>query len=153
MDIPKEFRWTTQDGRVLDIRWMDSIHLVHSFNMIARKTNLRVDAAMSVRGAITAELITMIAIRDEIKARQLMLFTAAKQPAQIVVPNAREDFKTLCMLRAILDVRPKLKNLEEIVEHFKDAPGRYIEHVVSCADPKWVPVVAKFAEYRLARTA
>lgn len=135
--------WTTQDGRVLQIAWMDSSHLVNSFNMVVRKNNL--NPAQAARAGFDGRNQPFAALRDEIKSRQLYIWRPDGQLVAQGVP--REDFKTLCMLRAILDAKPA--NVEEIVELFHRNPTSYSEHVLTCADPKWTPVVTKFVEYRL----
>lgn len=133
--------WTTMDGRVLEIRWMHSQHLVNTVNFVLQRNNLS-------RAQLEAPAMTvpaLIALRDEVKARQLYCWAPGNQLVKLDVP--KEDFKTLCMLRAIIDTQPK--GVHDIIELFHRNPVSYSEHVLTCADPKWIPVVTKFAEYRL----
>jgi hypothetical protein len=132
--------WTTMDGRQIEIRWMQSQHLVHSLNMIMRKNRLTKRHLLTRNDQLLNVFVTEV--------RERGLWQWAEAPIeQLYVPTLRETPAQLCMLRAILDVKPK--NWEDIIGLFKQNPEQYIAHVLSCADPKWVPVVAKFTEYRL----
>lgn len=140
--------WVTNDGRHMVIKWMTSRHLVNSFNMMMRKWNMLADTVTVMARQVSGGAQILCFMRDEIQSRQLYHWSDSKQPAQLIAADVpREDHKTLCMLRAILDTRPK--GLEDIIELFHRNPASYTEHVLNCADPKWHWVKIKFTQYRL----
>ena len=136
--IPPGFMWKTNDGRVLDIRWMDSAHLANSFNMLCRKHGLTEDTAYAagMKGTILPNMI------DELRVRGHFNWVASFN--QIAVPMTREPKQVLCMFRALMDhAMPEtgrqllghFGSVNEFLERF-DVPG---------------VVIASFAAYRLER--
>lgn len=138
--IPPGFTWRTNDGRVLDIRWMDSTHLVNSFNMLCRKHSLTL-VNFEQRAPVSRDNI-LGNMADELRARGYFEWTP--QFNQIAVPKTRESKQVLCMFRALVDhAMPEtgrqmlghFGSVNEFLERF-DVPG---------------VVVASFAAYRLER--
>jgi hypothetical protein len=140
--------WATQDGRSLDIRWMDSKHLVRSFNMLIRRNN------MSVRAAERQDTMFFAAMRSELKSRGLWKW----EGNQIVIdPVSRETFKIMCMLRAMLDtniVWPPGREMIAVVTKLRIEGEAFINKVMQAMHhdphPDWYRLVTKFTEYRLA---
>lgn len=141
--MTKPVLWITQDGRKIPVLWMTSKHLVYAFNMMLRKYGIE---RSTVRSHVRGNGHVFDAMHDELQARGLMKWNGSND--QLCTSSVRETPAQLCMLRALIDVKPK--NCEEIIGHFYNAPDRMVEHINSHADPKWMPVRAKFAEYRLA---
>lgn len=139
----REAIWTTKDGQRIPVLWMASGHLVNSFNMLLKKNNIAPAQVDRIAQSPKNEIFRVM--RDDIRARGLYNWA----PGDVLhkFDGTRETPPQLCMLRAIIDTKPK--NWEEIVDRLYQDRDRYIEHVLSCADPKWTPVVTKFVEYRL----
>lgn len=78
--------WTTNDGRRLEIIWMDSLHLYHSFRMVLRagKRNPALEAELKVRGLMVdggtprretpAQMIWVRALIDSGHTKELTRF-------------------------------------------------------------------------------
>lgn len=102
--------WTTQDGRVLVVKWMDSPHLVNSINLMIRQNRLRkVDA--SIRLELSSADRTkpgnwaFASMGQELRDRGL--FRWANEGSlvfpQLERPHVRESFEQLCLIRAVID--------------------------------------------------
>ena len=130
--------WTTQDGRTVEIKWMQSSHLVHSFNMILRKNGLNRDHVKKYEHhAVLGPMIS------ELKRRRLYTW----QPDDQLKPiKMRETPAQLCMLRALLDVLPA-PDVKPIEAFYKDPQGA-IEQML--ANPHQnARLLARFTSYRL----
>lgn len=137
----KEPAWTTMDGRTIPVRWMDSAHLVNSFNMLCRKNSMsRSDVGRRMAQPGNEVLKAMV---NELRARMLYNWRPDLQLDKSNVP--RETFTQLCMLRALIDCHYGPNE----IELFRDYPDSSIEHWTSTADPKWDRLKPKFFEYRL----
>lgn len=142
--------WTTQDGQTIPIRWMTSPHLVHSFNLLARRNkitfaNVKLTATKDKTGTVQAMI-------DEMTARQLYSWRPDDQLDTTSLP-ARESRLQLCLMRAMWDTGtwPGIlwpqdylqwlrRDAEGLLEQFeRDKPN----------DEKTRTVLAKFVEYRL----
>jgi len=140
--IPPEFQWKTNDGRVLDIRWMDSVHLVNSFNMLCRKHGLSKD----ITYAAVMEGTTLPNMTNELKARGFYNWGINGQANQLIIPRHREKVQALCMFRAMMD-----HGMTDAAELFLygDVP---LEHYLSESDRlDMKEVIASYAAYRLER--
>lgn len=149
--VPRDYRWETQDGRILDIRWMDSKHLVHSFNLACRR-NLMSRQRIDNMGEAMPWFTNM---REELKARFLYIWRPDDQIHIDGLP--RETLVAMCMLRAILDTKadaPGILDRHEVFKWLRQEP-EVIFHAyeIEKHKPKFTPLFTKFAEYRLARTA
>lgn len=134
--------WTTQDGRKIPIRWMESRHLVHSFNLLARRNNFgKSDVKLTMQRDKSGVVRAMV---DELRARMLYNWRPDQQLDTSKLP-ARETPKQLCMLRALIDCGYGV----EMLQLFREHPDASIEHWTSTADPKWDRVKVKFVEYRM----
>lgn len=144
--IDPHYQWQTQDGRTLDIRWMDSLHLVHSFNMLCRKHSLSRESVMKLAGSTNNRMITNMV--QELKSRRLMVWDDLHESQLEKTGVQRESFVTLCMLRALLDtgLSGEVKNLRRHPEHYIGQ----IHERVKAGEPTWAKVITKFTEYRLA---
>lgn len=162
MTIPEEFRWATNDGRTLDIRWMDSVHLAHSLNMVIRKNGGLKDmferiAADGFRAGVPVAH-NMI---QELKARSLyawqpdLVMKDGAYSNQLVVPKEREDIKAMCLMRAMWDTAtwPGTAWPQDYMKWIHRDMDGLLEHLERTkADEKVQIVLAKFAEYRLERS-
>lgn len=134
--------WTTQDGQTIPIRWMTSPHLVHSFNLVARRNQITHSNAKLI--AMKDKAGVLKAMIDELRSRMLYNWRPDGQLDTSKLP-ARETPKQLCMLRALIDCHYGV----EMLELFRQHPDVSIEHWTSSADPKWRAATVKFVEYRL----
>lgn len=133
--------WTTQDGRKIPVKWMDSAHLVNSFNMLCRKNSLsRNQVNLMMQQAGNEVFKAMV---NELRGRMLYNWRPDGQLDTSKVP--RETPAQLCMLRALLDCH---YGPNEILL-FRDHPDSSIQHWTSTADPKWDRLKPKFVEHRL----
>ena len=134
--------WKTQDGRTLDIRWMDSVHLVHSFNMLCRKHNLSSTNAEGA-GMSGSFIYNMI---NELKARGYFEWGGAQTPkyGQLVIPKYREKKAVLCMFRALRD-----HNIP--TEATRVIQGETPVDLILGGNGPWEKVIASFVAYRLER--
>lgn len=130
--------WTTQDGRTIEIKWMQSSHLVHSFNMILRKNRFkREHMDQFLKHATLGPMI------DELKCRYLYSW---RPDDQLVPTKVRETPVQLCMLRALLDVWP-MSDVGPIKAFHKDPQGA-IEQMLANPE-KNARLLARFTLYRL----
>ena len=91
--------WKTQDGRFIEYRWMQSQHLVHAINLVLRQVGIDSEEWYKFR---THRQIGLGI--QEIEARGLNVWANKEQ---LSVPLTRETPVQLCMLRALLDGRPR----------------------------------------------
>ena len=91
--------WKTQDGRFIEYKWMQSQHLVHAINLVLRQSNI--DSEEWYRFRAHRQIGLGI---QEIEARGLDVWANKEQ---LSVPLTRETPVQLCMLRALLDGRPR----------------------------------------------
>lgn len=82
--------WTTKDNVRLEVIWMDSVHLAHSVNMLLNRAPIAQVAASGVY--------------KEAVARGMIGKYHDGTP--LVTPKRRETPDEMCMLNAILEVRP-----------------------------------------------
>ena len=82
--------WTTNDGQKLDVRWMDSVHLAHSFNLVLRRVGL-------TRGKTST-------VYPEIMHRRMLPDNYDSAP--VAIPTERETPDEMCMLNAVLNIHP-----------------------------------------------
>jgi hypothetical protein len=128
--------WKTLDGRVLVIKWMDSVHLVNSTNMqISKLTGF-----MYQRMAVLTAKSTLY---PELKARRLWEEDKARS-LKLVVPTHRETPVEMCVLRAILDTEPAL------MQHWVD-DREEITKLILGGGRRYQKIYLKFTEYRLTR--
>lgn len=135
----KAATWTTQDGREIEIQWMQTSHLVHSFNMILRNNGLSRETVTRYVGRTHPVIASMV---REIRTRGCYSW---RPDDTLVTVNVRETPVQLCMLRAIIDsgddpripVTDYLRNMDWYVNTITKRPNEY---------PR---IITKFAEYRL----
>ena len=164
--IPEQFRWTTNDGRTLDIRWMDTTHLTNTVNLILRKNSIdrrRLEEALRKK-AHNASTEAFLNMARELKARFQLDWRVqvkdGKEHDQITCSTlARESVKTMCMVRAMLDtnVFPGLCDRHETMKWLRHEPEVIFQQIENYAARPPVPedvarLIAKFTEYRLERT-
>jgi len=145
--------WTTQDGRVLEIKWMDSIHLVHSVNMLMRKNSL--NHLDLVKSLIMADK-SFGPMLQELKDRKLYAYDKLATPAQFTVPTHRESPIEMCMLRALIDtgIDDRIVRADPTFgwKVFRNNPEAHRNLVAGAASVSPACVVAelwvKFVEYR-----
>ena len=146
--------WTTDDGRVLDIRWMDSKHLVNAVNLISR--NNRLDRVGVERVVLADKNARFRAMVDEIRARRLWYWSydANKGYDQLQRPDFRETFEQMCLMRAYLDSGVQWPGTLDpygvlsCIRHQFESALLSLQHAVRCGDGE--PILAKYMEYRLA---
>lgn len=158
--IPTGRVWKTQDGRVLDIHWMDTLHLARTFNLLIRNNHLDRQRAEHIKSDKNAHFVAM---REELKNRGAYKWSGAPVISngeffeQIIVEGVqREDIKTLCMMRAMLDTNifwpPKkpgaIRDLRESSVVTLDAIHKV---AATKPHPDWHKLLTKFTEYRLER--
>lgn len=148
--------WTTQAGETIEVRWMTTPHLIHSFNLVMRQNNFsraKVERRMKLnKGDVFQAMYHEIAIRQQVRWR----------PDDQLDINGiqRETPLQLAMLRALLDTRyPPAEEVvrgidsrpfDELIPSFYYRAQTVIDQVF--ADPvKYAPVITKFTEYRMAQ--
>lgn len=163
--IPDEFQWKTNDGRVLDIRWMDTQHLTNCVNLVMRNSSIsraRVEQGWPrPHNQATAVFMNMV---KELQARSPLEWTT-KDDGRVVldqiVPTTlmREDLKTMCLMRAMLDTNihwPQVVSRHDAMRTLRMAPESVFlsieQHRASNPHPDLFKLLAKFTEYRLERT-
>lgn len=166
MPTPAEFRWQTQYGRELDIRWMDTQHLTNSVNMVIRKNDLdrrKVEAMVRTPQVMPGNLVFVNMVK-ELQARYPLEWTFVKRGVeesdQITCDTlVREDLKTMCLLRAMLDTNihwPQVVERHVAMRALRLAPESVFlsieQHRVNNPHPDLFRLLAKFTEYRLCRT-
>lgn len=138
--------WTTQAGEKIEVAWMTTPHLIHSFNMVMRKNNFSPDGvAVRIRKNLGD---VFQAMHTELRRRQRLRWQAPGTPAQnqLQLDGARRETpQQLAMLRAILDTAPLT---DSISVEFMANPDKVIERIMTVpyADRD---IAAKFIEYRL----
>lgn len=111
--------WTTQDGRVLDPKWMDSQHLINAINLIIRNQM----AHESKAGIVRRFEAIKHAVWMEAKARELINWVPQgmpHDPYQLCRPNRpRESTADLCAMHACrhLCIRPLIFSFDELARH------------------------------------
>lgn len=103
--------WTDRQGRKHEIKWMDSLHLVHSANMMLRQN----------KTWLTNAGLPML---EELCSRGLYFYQHAP-PHQLVIPPYRESTIEMCMLRAILDTLGS----GGLLKKFREGPAQFIEEL------------------------
>lgn len=82
--------WTTKEGVRLQVIWMDSVHLAHSVNMLLKRAAMNAVAGSGVyKEAIARGMIGKY-----------------HDGTPLDIPKRREMPDEMCMLNAILGVRP-----------------------------------------------
>ena len=115
--------WKTNDGKAMEIIWMDSVHLYHSWMMTARngRHNFK--------------------LRDELEARGL-------DPKD--VPKLRETLVQLCWVRAIIDSAGPSRNHFKL-KLFYENPERWITDTAASTVPINMKIAARATWHRLTR--
>lgn len=134
--------WMTQDGRRLDIRWMQSQHLAHSVNMVMRKSNIQFRSLTAMRKVKPNPFVIMLRELDDRK----ILSESVRAINQVHIYPLRETLLELCMLRAIIDTR---RDPTPMLENFRAFPAEFIQSAISQQYDE--ALVVKFTEYRLLR--
>lgn len=133
--------WKTKEGEKLEIAWMQSVHIVHSFNMMLKKQQWsRQQAEQRVRLNMQDAFENMY---EELRRRRFLRWSGDFIVA-VAVP--RETPKELAMLRAILDTAPQST---AISQSFRKDTQAFIDKIM--AQPG-SPEAVKFVEYRLAHS-
>lgn len=116
--------WTTNSGQVLEIKWMDSVHLCHSWRLTVRNG------------------------RENPYLRQ-ELFTRCLYDHQLgeTLLDRRETKEELCWLRALIDSDAPY---DQIPEFHRDR-ARFIKRVLSESVPFSRRTIALATKYRLTR--
>ena len=138
--------WTTMQGDKIPIKWMDSIHLIHSFNMVCRKNSIT-----ALNWQKWGDDKVMVAFVAELDSRGLLKWASHSSTfSQLdTVQVIRETPVELCMLRALIDT-----GSPSLVKSFRRDRQRFIDQVIFDAqfgEPDAVRLNAKFVEYRLGR--
>lgn len=153
--------WTTNDGKVLDVKWMDSQHLINSINLIVRKNKLDRKKVDELVANTTPPNKGFAAMVNEAKARHLWLWAWDSNKAidQLQRPRHREDHNTMCLLRAMLDTGvtwPQVVNGQMAIGFLQQSPEvTFMGIDQALADPAEKDnaalhtLVAKYTEYRL----
>lgn len=132
--------WKTEDGRTIEFRWMQSQHLVHAINLVLRTNNIDSEEWDKFKMHRTIGLGL-----QEIEHRGLNVWTST---AQLSVPSVRETPIQLCMLRALLDGRPRPSR--ENVNMFYANPDEYIEAMQQHRNEEGISELwARFVAYRV----
>jgi hypothetical protein len=116
--------WMTNNGQQLEIIWMDSMHLYHSWMMTARNGRHN------------------YALRDELEARGL-------DPDK--VPGLRETPEQLCWVRAILDCDRSYTMKKLALRDFYANPTGWHSKQLSNYGLAAEPIIALAVKYRLTR--
>ncbi len=138
--------WRTAAGENIQIRWMQSTHLVHTMNKVIRDNDIsRHYLNLLTRGSPRVKANIVLQLHDELKQRGLAVFESGPAQPQYKVPNVRETPTQLCILRAILDAEhaPKIP-----VSAFYENPQKVVDTILENGT-LYPDLVAKFAEYRL----
>lgn len=146
MKAPKPHVWRTQQGEVIEVQWMTSLHLVHSFNMVMRNNRFDANAARRRLAMVNDAFSTMY---REIDRRGLLHWAASGNSNfdQLRTDGIkRETPAQLAMLRAVLDTEPKAS----MSVTFQEDPQAYVEHIL--ANPGgYQKEIVLFTQYRLER--
>jgi hypothetical protein len=160
--------WTTNDGRALVIKWMDSQHIANSINMVIRKNKLRkVDASIMLELANAdrdkAGNWAFASMGQELRDRGLFKWgTAADMdglPPQLERPDMRESFEQLCLIRALIDTGkswPGTTSFHDAMSCIRYQFESAIVDLKNCVRRQWVgsadasAILIKYVEYRLA---
>lgn len=137
--------WRTKQGEMLEIKWMDSVHLAHSLNLVLN--TLINGTALLARSP--AEKYKWAVDRSELYAElnSRKLATFRLDEGKFEPPATRETPLQMCMLRAILETDNGhalnvWNNDREYTFDLIAGPNR---------TGYWEPVYFKFAQYRLQR--
>lgn len=150
--IPSKYLWMTQSGDKLDIRWMASAHLVHAANMLMRKNGIKLRQI----DAIT-EAHVFRSMISEIRARGLYSAeTLQYSYDQFIVPKfAREDYKTLCLMRAFFDMGRSWPGILDVhgalscIRHQFESALQSLQSYAEKGNEDAQQILTKFTEYRL----
>lgn len=137
--------WTTIDGRKIEIRWMQTKHLVNAFNKIIRDNGFdrrKVELRVSTRSTRKVPPDTLDAMYAELRVRGV--YNWIHGLSQLHVPSIREKPVELCMLRALLDNDVD----ENFVDKFMGDPEGMTATILRDG-LRYPNVIAKFAEYRM----
>ena len=130
--------WKTQDGRFIEYRWMQSQHLVHAINLVLRQVGIDSEEWYKFR---THRQIGLGI--QEIEARGLDVWANKEQ---LSVPLTRETPVQLCMLRALLDGRPRAS--VATMRMFYTNPDEFIDAIQRhCTEHE--ELWARFIAYRV----
>lgn len=139
--------WTTQDGVPIEVQWMTTPHLIHSFNMLLRKNNFnRVTTEQRIARTTNDVFGAMYA---EIDKRQRLKWNMLVEGANKIDVDGvkRETPVQMAMLRAVLDTG---KQFDKLSMNFHNHPQSAVDQIM--ADPvKFEKEIVKFTEYRLAQ--
>lgn len=145
MSAPKQHMWRTQAGETIEVKWMASIHLVHSFNMVMRNNKF---SANDARHRLARDNL-LTAMYREIDRRGLMHWAPSSNSSfdQLLTDGIkRETPAQLAMLRAMLDTEPTAS----MSAKFQEDPQAYLEYIL--ANPgDYQKEIVLFTQYRLER--
>jgi hypothetical protein len=141
--------WTTAEGKTVEYAWMTSVHLVHTYNVLANRNDLTREQWPTL--ALNEQVGMMI---QELKARGLVQWVnngsgPLERLDRLAVPEHRETPLQMCMLRALLDVKPR--SAPDIVRLFRQDMDKYIAVVERCVnkDERDRDIWTLFISYRV----
>ncbi len=133
--------WKTRGGKVLEIAWMDSIHLIHAFNM-----QLRQIVGMGLTAPQALELAAAkSSIYPEVVARGLLRIEPSEKQCSLPRNKKRETLVEMCMLRAILDTN----DARALTLWNSDREFAFQSITKQNRAREWEPIYLLFAKYRL----
>jgi len=158
--------WITNDGRVLDIQWMDSQHLANSINLVIRNSNLKkVDASimleLSNADRNKSGNWAFASMGQELRDRGLFRWAneGTLVAPQLERPDVRESFEQLCLIRAVIDTGKSWPGTTSFYDAMSCIRYQFESAMVDLenhARRQWVgyananAILAKYMEYRLA---
>jgi hypothetical protein len=144
--------WTTNDGRHIEVRWMQSQHLVHSFNMLLRKHSLhRATVELRLRAVNRARDIVTHMVQ-ELRDRGLYIW---KTQTELSIPDVRETPAQLCILRALIDANKSWPGIldfhgaKSCIWYQFDSALDQLQREAATGHKDACAILAKFTEYRL----
>jgi len=128
-------KWQTKDGQLLNVAFMDSVHLLHSANMVIR--NYANQPVYRANFAVSSSVY-----KEAIKRGYKPIDKQPGSAFRITNFVYRESRKQLCMLQALLEVsshnaqpRPFTpEQLDDYIERSKDHPelfARYLHYLMT----------------------
>lgn len=90
-------KWKARDDTVYDTKWMDSVHLAHSFNLLLRRLS------PMILGSRIETIKERSDIYDEVARRGLLEWQENSTDYQIRIPEQRETVAQLAYWHAIFE--------------------------------------------------
>jgi len=139
--------WTTREGKVIDVKHMDSVHLVHSLNMVIR--------------AISGVTSMNHRLRKIRKSNQKHLLVECERRGLLVhlrdfdtqfeIPRRRESTNQLTYMAAILNDPKSKEAYWKIFNSDIDAAIGHIEFLAQQGDELASAVIARATAFRLTK--